>query len=81
MNIISKSIGLSGGVTRLSKSVGVSAPTVSQWASGARPVPPGKAVSIARATNWQVTPHDLRPDIYPNPTDALPPELTKGEAA
>ncbi|MBL2607392.1 Cro/Cl family transcriptional regulator, partial [Klebsiella pneumoniae] len=22
--------------------------------------------------DWQVTPHELRPDLYPNPTDGLP---------
>ncbi|MCV5295753.1 hypothetical protein OFC42_28600, partial [Escherichia coli] len=22
--------------------------------------------------NWSVTPHELRPDIYPNPNDGLP---------
>ncbi|ADE90807.1 hypothetical protein AC03_5290 [Escherichia coli 3-073-06_S3_C1] len=21
---------------------------------------------------WEVTPHEIRPDIYPNPTDGLP---------
>ncbi|CAI1591036.1 Uncharacterised protein [Serratia entomophila] len=26
----------------------------------------------AAATKYQVTPHDLRPDIYPKPTDGLP---------
>jgi len=24
------------------------------------------------ARDWEVTPHELRPDIYPNPTDGLP---------
>ncbi|EMN8321024.1 MULTISPECIES: YdaS family helix-turn-helix protein [Serratia] len=33
----------------------------------------GPAVLIwAAATKFQVTPHDLRPDIYPKPTDGLP---------
>jgi DNA-binding transcriptional regulator YdaS (Cro superfamily) len=30
---------------------------------------------IGIATSWQVSPHDLRPDMYPNPWDGLPVEL------
>lgn len=41
----------------------------------------GKALRIARHSAWMVTPHDLRPDIYPNPTDGLPPEMRAQEAA
>ncbi|KMJ26826.1 hypothetical protein ABT73_09670 [Salmonella enterica subsp. enterica serovar Typhimurium] len=26
-------------------------------------------VRVARAIDWKVTPHELRPDLYPNPTD------------
>ena len=37
-------------------------------------VPPADAVlPIAAALDWKMTPHELRPDLYPNPTDALPP--------
>ena len=27
---------------------------------------------IAANSNYQVTPHDLRPDLYPNQSDAIP---------
>ena len=38
-------------------------------------VPPAEVViPIAETVGWQVTPHELRPDIYPNPTDACPVE-------
>jgi Uncharacterized protein conserved in bacteria, prophage-related len=30
------------------------------------------ALKWSAATGFQVTPHDLRPDIYPNPTDGIP---------
>ncbi len=29
-------------------------------------------IAISMATDWQVTPHELRPDIYPHPNDGLP---------
>jgi DNA-binding transcriptional regulator YdaS (Cro superfamily) len=31
-----------------------------------------RVIAISMATNWQVTPHELRPDIYPHPQDGLP---------
>lgn len=40
-------------------------------------VPGDKAIAVARATNFEVTPHQLRPDLYPNPTDGIPDELKK----
>ncbi|EMP2222809.1 TPA: helix-turn-helix domain-containing protein [Enterobacter hormaechei subsp. steigerwaltii] len=33
-------------------------------------VPQNRVLSIYYATG--VTPHELRPDLYPNPTDGLP---------
>lgn len=39
-------------------------------------VPPAEYVlAIAEATAWAFRPHDLRPDLYPNPADALPPSV------
>lgn len=36
-------------------------------------MPPAEYVlPIVRAVNGRVTPHDLRPDIYPHPDDGLP---------
>ncbi len=37
---------------------------------------PAKAQAISKASQYSVTPHDIRPDLYPNPTDALPVNLT-----
>ncbi|EAM8673184.1 transcriptional regulator [Salmonella enterica] len=31
-----------------------------------------EVIKWAAATNYAVTPHDLRPDLYPNPNDGLP---------
>jgi len=36
-------------------------------------VPPSKyVIAIAESVDWEVTPHELRRDIYPNPADAMP---------
>lgn len=36
-------------------------------------VPPAEVVlAIAAHLDYLLTPHDLRPDLYPNPTDGLP---------
>ena len=37
------------------------------------PVPPAEfVIPICEAIEWEMTPHELRPDIYPNPSDGLP---------
>ncbi|MCZ6443305.1 YdaS family helix-turn-helix protein [Escherichia coli] len=45
---------------------------ISLAATGRSQLSPEKVLRIAEATNFEVTPHELRPDIYPNPTDGLP---------
>lgn len=37
-------------------------------------VPSGEALNLCSCIDWAVTPHELRPDLYPNPTDGLPKE-------
>jgi len=53
-----------GGISALARIVGVKPPTVSQWASGARPVPIERCLAIERATKGEVTRRDLRPDDW-----------------
>lgn len=50
---------------------------ISKWLLRSRAeVPPAEyVVPIAEIVGWRVTPHELRPDLYPNPHDALPPGL------
>ncbi|SFN77588.1 Helix-turn-helix [Izhakiella capsodis] len=51
---------------------GVSQGFVSQVISG-RYKPKGRnAIRWAEATNWNVTPHELNSDDYPNITDGIP---------
>jgi DNA-binding transcriptional regulator YdaS (Cro superfamily) len=50
----------------------ISAQAVAKW--GEAGVPSERVLKVSEATAFRVTPHELRPDIYPNPTDGLPPE-------
>ncbi|QCT20808.1 helix-turn-helix domain-containing protein [Jejubacter calystegiae] len=45
---------------------------VSRVAAGECLLSAATALKWAAATDHKVTPHDLRPDLYPNPTDGLP---------
>jgi DNA-binding transcriptional regulator YdaS (Cro superfamily) len=38
-------------------------------------IPERHVIKACAAVNWQVTPHELRPDIYPHPDDGLPDHL------
>lgn len=58
--------------TAFAERVGRTQGMVWQWANGA-PVSPRSVLAVCAATDWVVTPHEIRPDIYPNPTDGLPP--------
>lgn len=37
--------------------------------------PPHRVLALAAATGYQVTPHELRPDLYPNAEDGCPREM------
>jgi DNA-binding transcriptional regulator YdaS (Cro superfamily) len=56
----------------LAKAAGISESLVGHWCNGLRLVPPEQAIRLAKLTKWRLTPHQLRPDIWPNATDALP---------
>lgn len=73
MNAIDKAISLAGGQSNLAISCGVSQAAVSKWSRGQR-VDGDHVLPVVRATNGQVKPFDLRPDLYPD-QDWLPPDL------
>ncbi|MBL8518209.1 MAG: helix-turn-helix domain-containing protein [Betaproteobacteria bacterium] len=55
----------------------ISQQAVSLWlAQGAGPTAE-LVLDIAAVIGFKVTPHELRPDIYPYPGDALPPRFKK----
>ncbi|MCI1034072.1 transcriptional regulator [Raoultella terrigena] len=48
------------------------AQTVNGWFKNK--VPGELVLKVSKAVEWQVTPHEIRPDLYPNPTDGMPNE-------
>jgi DNA-binding transcriptional regulator YdaS (Cro superfamily) len=71
MSALQKAIETAGGATRLAEKIGLSSMAISHWKhrhKGA--VPSSHVLPVYQATG--VTPHELRPDLYPNPTDGLP---------
>jgi hypothetical protein len=38
-------------------------------------IPERHVINACKSVNWQVTPYELRKDIYPHPDDGLPDEL------
>ncbi|MGM6923392.1 YdaS family helix-turn-helix protein [Escherichia coli] len=44
--------------------------SVSRWFNSKFPA--SRVLHLCQLMQWEVTPHELRPDIYPNPTDGLP---------
>lgn len=59
----------SGRANELARAISVSPVLISQWKTGARPVPIDRCPAIERATSGAVTRRDLRPgdwaDIWP----------------
>ncbi|HGM5416880.1 transcriptional regulator [Serratia plymuthica] len=70
MTGIDKAIRKHGNANTLGRALGVSRMAVCLWKKNG--VPSDRVLSIYSATG--VTPHELRPDLYPNQTDGLPPE-------
>lgn len=50
--------------TVLAKAIGVPAPLMSQWRTGARPIPIDRCPAIEQATDGAVTRKDLRPNDW-----------------
>lgn len=72
---IAEAIAMAGGLTavaRRAKPKRLTAWAVSKWIEG---VPPGRVLFLSALTGWVKTPHQLCAEIYPNPTDGLPPEV------
>ena len=74
---LTEAIRQAGGQAKLARRINMSQARISEWLNSDKPdVPPARAVlTIAREFGFTITPHQLRPDLYPNPADALPPPL------
>ena len=71
MTALDKAIQAAGTARKMALALGVSSMSVSHWKNRDNgTVPPSYVLPIFRMTG--VTPHELRPDLYPNPTDGLP---------
>ncbi|HHG9511594.1 TPA: phage tail length tape measure family protein [Citrobacter amalonaticus] len=55
--------------TEIAKQLGTTSQAVSLWLN--HEVPAHRVIPICRILMWKVTPHEIRSDIYPNPTDGL----------
>lgn len=79
---LEKAVQLAKGQTRLARGIRERIPgskigqvTVWGWLNSVgMEVPPAEAViPICETIHWQMTPHELRPDLYPNRYDGIPP--------
>ena len=55
----------------LGRRMGLPQQVISRWMNGHQ-IPANRVIQLCDLMNWGVTPHELRPDIYPNSTDGLP---------
>jgi DNA-binding transcriptional regulator YdaS (Cro superfamily) len=62
------------------RALGVTRQAMQFWLDSDSTIPPDRVLAVAAAFAWRVTPHELRPDLYPYPTDGLPPELRERAA-
>ncbi len=51
---------------------GCAVSTAKSYRNGIRKVDPERVIDLAGRTGWKVTPHEIRPDLYPHPSDGLP---------
>jgi len=63
MSPITKASQILGSQAQLAKTLRVSAMAVSQWKGR---IPAERVLQIYRVTDGRVTPHEMRPDIYPD---------------
>jgi len=61
-------------VRRVADVCGISVQAVYKWEK-VGVIPPEHVLAICEEAQWKVSPHDLRPDIYPHPSDGMPHDL------
>ena len=76
-------IRIAGGQSALARACGgkIKQAHVWNWLNRPQPIPAESVLQICAAVDWQVTPHQLRPEIYPHPDDGLPTERRLREVA
>lgn len=63
--------------TEFADALHVSQALVSQWLTGDTTITAERTKQIGEASEWLVTPHDLRPDLYPHPNDGIPEHMRR----
>jgi DNA-binding transcriptional regulator YdaS (Cro superfamily) len=64
-NALARAIALVGSQSELARIIGVRPQAVQKWAR--RGIAPAERVAqIAEATDWRVSCHELRPDVFPD---------------
>ena len=66
MNQITEIIEFLGGPVKAGTALGVTYQAVKKWEKNR--VPAEQVLSVVRAVSGRVSPHELRPDIYPDPS-------------
>ena len=66
MESLKHAISLAGSGAELGRRIGVERQTIASWLSRGS-VPAEQVLAIVQALDGKVTPHDLRPDLYPDP--------------
>lgn len=61
-----------GNRAAMAKVCNVTRQAVKQWSDEGVPLKPEHVIPICVSLQWRVTPHQIRPDIYPNKADGLP---------
>lgn len=65
MDALTRAINHAGTARALADRLGLKPMAITQWKK--RGVPAERVLDIVRATQGQVRPYDLRPDVYPDP--------------
>lgn len=60
----------------IARYIGVTPQAVNLWFSK-NSVPSRFVLRVCELVEWKVTPHGLRPDLYPHPEDGIPDSLRK----
>lgn len=77
---LKQAIDLAGSQTALAGLICKRQSNIATWLHRDKKVPAEVVIAIAEALDYRVTPHALRPDVYPYPGDGMPRER-RGRAA
>lgn len=60
------------GASKVAERMGERFPqTINNWLNRGG-IPDGKVLLFCKSIDYKITPHQLRPDLYPHPSDGLP---------